>query len=208
MEEGCRVMRRVGGFLKISLGLIEKGIKEKKTIAILGNNTPRWTLSEIAIQSLGGVPLGLYSDALESEIVYLLDYSNCRTLFVEDEEKADKIMSLPDSQSKIDLMINDEPKGMNKYKDKRLIAYKDLVEIGVKNDYAFVIIADHGNADYALNQNGSPNTAHTTNPVPCFVFNTNFTDLENGKLADIAPTILKIMEVEIPTQMTGNILVK
>jgi 2,3-bisphosphoglycerate-independent phosphoglycerate mutase len=85
---------------------------------------------------------------------------------------------------------------------------KDLVEIGVKNDYAFVIIADHGNADYALNQNGSPNTAHTTNPVPCFVLNTNFTDLENGKLADIAPTILKIMEVEIPTQMTGNILVK
>ena len=117
----------------ISLGLMEKGIKEKKTIAILGNNTPRWTLSEIAIQSLGGVPLGLYSDALESEIVYLLDYSNCRTLFVEDEEQADKIMSLPDSQSKIDLIIYDEPKGMNKYKDKRLIAYKDLVEIGRKS---------------------------------------------------------------------------
>ena len=85
---------------------------------------------------------------------------------------------------------------------------KDLVEIGTKNDYAFVIIADHGNADFALNQNGSPNTAHTTNPVPCFVLNTNFTHLDNGKLADIAPTILKIMEVEIPAEMTGNILVK
>ena len=68
----------------ISLGLMEKGIKEKKTIAIIGNNTPRWTLSEIAVQSLGVIPLGLYSDALESEIVYLLDYTDCRTVFVED----------------------------------------------------------------------------------------------------------------------------
>ena len=116
----------------ISLGLIEKGIKEKKTIAILGNNTPRWTLSEIAVQSLGGVPLGIYSDALENEIIYLLDYANCKTVFVEDEEQADKIMSLPNSRSKIDLIIYDEPKGMNKYNDIRLIAYKDLLEIGRK----------------------------------------------------------------------------
>lgn len=85
---------------------------------------------------------------------------------------------------------------------------KKVVEIGVKNDYAFVIIADHGNADFAINQNGSPNTAHTTNPVPCFILNTNFNTLENGKLADVAPTILKIMNVDIPTEMTGNILVK
>lgn len=85
---------------------------------------------------------------------------------------------------------------------------KDVVEAGIKNDYAFVIIADHGNADFALNQNGSPNTAHTTNPVPCFVLNTDYNNLENGKLGDIAPTILKIMEVEIPSEMTGKILVK
>ena len=82
------------------------------------------------------------------------------------------------------------------------------MEAVIKNDYAFVIIADHGNADFALNQNGSPNTAHTTNPVPCFILNTDYKNLENGKLGDIAPTILKIMEVEIPSQMTGKILVK
>jgi 2,3-bisphosphoglycerate-independent phosphoglycerate mutase len=84
----------------------------------------------------------------------------------------------------------------------------EVVDAGIKNDYAFVIIADHGNADFALNQNGSPNTAHTTNPVPCFVLNTDYNNLENGKLGDIAPTILKIMQVEIPSQMTGKILVK
>ena len=80
----------------ITLGLHAKGIIGKKTIAILGNNTPRWTLAEIAVQSLGSIPLGIYSDALESEIIYLIDYSSCRVVFVEDEEQADKIMSLSD----------------------------------------------------------------------------------------------------------------
>ena len=83
-----------------------------------------------------------------------------------------------------------------------------VVEAGLKNDYAFIIIADHGNADFVINADGSPNTAHSTNPVPCFALNTGFEKIENGILGDIAPTILKIMGVEIPTQMTGNILIK
>ena len=83
-----------------------------------------------------------------------------------------------------------------------------VVEVGLKNDYAFIIIADHGNADFVVNTDGSPNTAHSTNPVPCFVLNTSFEKIENGKLGDIAPTILQIMGVEIPAEMTGNILIK
>jgi 2,3-bisphosphoglycerate-independent phosphoglycerate mutase len=83
-----------------------------------------------------------------------------------------------------------------------------VVEAGLKNDYAFIIIADHGNADFAINPDGSPNTAHSTNLVPCFALNTGFEKIENGKLGDIAPTILKIMGVEIPTEMTGEILIK
>ena len=116
----------------ITLGLHFKGVAAKNTVAILGNNTPRWTLAEIAIQSLGSIPLGVYSDALESEITYLIDYSKCRVLFVEDEEQADKIMSLSDSMSKIDLIIFDELKGMNKYDDKRLISYQNLLKLGKK----------------------------------------------------------------------------
>jgi 2,3-bisphosphoglycerate-independent phosphoglycerate mutase len=83
-----------------------------------------------------------------------------------------------------------------------------VVEAGLKNDYAFIIIADHGNADFAINADGSPNTAHSTNLVPCFALNTGFKNIENGKLGDIAPTILKIMEVETPIEMTGIILIK
>ncbi len=116
----------------ITLGLYSKGVIGKNTVAILGNNTPRWTLAEIAVQSLGSIPLGVYSDALESEITYLIDYSKCRVIFVEDEEQADKVMSLPGSSSKIDLIIFDEPKGMNKYNDKRLISYKSLLCLGME----------------------------------------------------------------------------
>ena len=85
---------------------------------------------------------------------------------------------------------------------------RKVVEEGLKNDYAFIIIADHGNADFAINPDGSPNTAHSTNLVPCFALNTGFEKIENGKLGDIAPTILKIMGVKIPTEMTGEILIK
>ena len=85
---------------------------------------------------------------------------------------------------------------------------RKVVETGLKNDYAFIIIADHGNADFAINKDGTPNTAHSTNLVPCFALNTDFEKIENGKLGDIAPTILKIMGIEIPTEMTGKILIK
>jgi 2,3-bisphosphoglycerate-independent phosphoglycerate mutase len=83
-----------------------------------------------------------------------------------------------------------------------------VVEAGLKNDYAFLIIADHGNADFSINPDGTPNTAHSTNLVPCFALNTGFQNIVNGKLADIAPTILNIMGVNIPKEMTGNILIK
>lgn len=84
---------------------------------------------------------------------------------------------------------------------------KQVVEAGLKQDYAFIIIADHGNADFMINEDGSPNTAHTTNLVPCFLLNTSYTEIHNGKLADIAPTVLKIMNIDAPEEMNGDTLV-
>jgi 2,3-bisphosphoglycerate-independent phosphoglycerate mutase len=84
---------------------------------------------------------------------------------------------------------------------------KEVVETGIKNGYSFIIIADHGNADFAVNADGSPNTAHSKNPVPCVLIDKDFKHIKNGKLADIAPSILKIMEIEIPKEMTGEVLV-
>lgn len=84
---------------------------------------------------------------------------------------------------------------------------KKVVEAGLKKNYSFLIIADHGNADYAINADGTPNTAHTTNPVPCIVISKGIKKAKNGRLADIAPTILKLMELKKPKEMTGKELV-
>lgn len=84
---------------------------------------------------------------------------------------------------------------------------KAVVETGLKNGYSFIIIADHGNADYMINEDGSPNTAHTTNLVPCIIIDNDVTQVKDGKLGDIAPTILQILGVPIPKEMTGNVLV-
>jgi 2,3-bisphosphoglycerate-independent phosphoglycerate mutase len=82
-----------------------------------------------------------------------------------------------------------------------------IVSSGIENKYSFIIIADHGNADVAINEDGSPNTAHSVNPVPCILIDKDTTQIKHGKLADIAPTILQLLNVEIPKEMTGDILI-
>jgi len=84
---------------------------------------------------------------------------------------------------------------------------KRVVEAGLANGYSFIIIADHGNAEYMINENGTPNTAHTTNPVDCVLIDSDYKKISNGKLADLAPTILTMMGIEIPKEMDGKILV-
>lgn len=84
---------------------------------------------------------------------------------------------------------------------------KRVVDAGLANGYSFIILADHGNAEYMVNGDGSVNTAHTTNLVPCVLLDSDYKTLKDGKLGDIAPTILKIMGVNIPEIMTGNVLV-
>ncbi|MCP9751717.1 2,3-bisphosphoglycerate-independent phosphoglycerate mutase [Ferruginibacter sp. HRS2-29] len=83
-----------------------------------------------------------------------------------------------------------------------------VVGAALQHDYAIFLLADHGNADYEINEDGTPNTAHTLNLVPFFVIDNNWRGtVLPGKLGDVAPTILKMMNVPIPTEMSGNILI-
>lgn len=84
----------------------------------------------------------------------------------------------------------------------------EVVETAKAHGYTIVIIADHGNADYALNEDGSPNTAHSLNPVPIILVTDKYKQVESGILADVAPTVLHIMGLPIPEEMTGRILCK
>lgn len=83
---------------------------------------------------------------------------------------------------------------------------KEVVDTGRSNGYQFIIIADHGNADYARHPDGAPHTAHTTNPVPVVILSTEAKPLHDGKLADVAPTVLKLMGIDQPAAMTGKAL--
>ena len=84
-----------------------------------------------------------------------------------------------------------------------------VVTAALKQDYTIFLTADHGNADYEINEDGTPNTAHTLNLVPLFVIDNNWKgEVLTGKLGDIAPSILTVMSLPIPKEMTGNILVK
>jgi 2,3-bisphosphoglycerate-independent phosphoglycerate mutase len=85
-----------------------------------------------------------------------------------------------------------------------------LVNAALAKDYDIIVIADHGNSDYMINEDGSPNTAHSMNPVPCIYVSKQAPGAKvlPGKLGDIAPTILKLLGIPIPSEMTGRILIQ
>jgi len=83
----------------------------------------------------------------------------------------------------------------------------EVVKAAVDHNYEVIIIADHGNADNAVNPDGSPNTAHSLNPVPCILVSERYKNIREGVLADVAPTILCLMGIEAPEEMTGRSLI-
>jgi 2,3-bisphosphoglycerate-independent phosphoglycerate mutase len=85
---------------------------------------------------------------------------------------------------------------------------KRVVTAALAHGYTILLTADHGNADYMINEDGTPNTAHTLNPVPLFLIDTSYRGkLLSGKLGDLAPTILQLLNISIPAEMTGQVLI-
>lgn len=87
------------------------------------------------------------------------------------------------------------------------ICVKEIIETALKNDYTTLLIADHGNCETMINEDGSPNTAHTTNPVPIILIDPDLKTIKDGVLGDIAPTILHLMNIEKPDVMSRFSLV-
>src|SRR5690606_34148360 len=79
-----------------------------------------------------------------------------------------------------------------------------LLKTALEMQYQVIVIADHGNSDEAKNADGTPNTAHSMNPVPCIVISDKVKEVKNGKLADIAPGVLKLINLPTPSEMDGN----
>ena len=83
-----------------------------------------------------------------------------------------------------------------------------VVTTALAHGYVVLLTADHGNADHAVNEDGTPNTAHSLNPVPIVVVSDRVASVQNGVLADVAPTVLSLMGVEPPAAMTGKSLIE
>ena len=84
-----------------------------------------------------------------------------------------------------------------------------VVTAALENGYTIFLTADHGNADYMINEDGTPNTAHTLNLVPFFIIDKEWKgNIKPGKLGDLAPSILTMMDLPIPKEMTGEILIQ
>jgi 2,3-bisphosphoglycerate-independent phosphoglycerate mutase len=86
------------------------------------------------------------------------------------------------------------------------VCVKEVIEAALANNYTTLIIADHGNCETMINPDGSPNTAHTTNPVPIILVDKELTSIHDGVLGDLAPTILELMGIEKPAVMTSHSL--
>ena len=87
------------------------------------------------------------------------------------------------------------------------ICVKEIIETALGNNYTTLLIADHGNCETMINEDGSPNTAHTTNPVPIILIDEDLKSIKSGVLGDIAPTILDLMGIEKPDEMTQYSLI-
>ena len=113
-----------------ALGMVELGLGADDVIGIVGDNRPDWVAGEIAAHAIGGMSLGLYRDALEDEIAYLIGYGEAKLVFAEDEEQVDKLLGLADRAPSLRHIVYSDPRGMRKYDDPRLLSADRLAELG------------------------------------------------------------------------------
>ncbi len=112
------------------LGLVSLGIEKDDKVAIVGDNRPEWVFGELAAQSAGAVPLGIYQDSTSKEVGYVIDHSDAKFIIAEDQEQVDKILELKESIPKVQKVIFTDPKGMRNYQDEMLIDFTEVEAMG------------------------------------------------------------------------------
>jgi long-chain acyl-CoA synthetase len=115
----------------MALGLASLGIGAQDVVGLIGDNRPDWVMGEVATHAVGARSLGLYRDALDDEVAYLLAHAGAKAVFAEDEEQVDKLLNISDRVPGLAHIIYADPRGMRKYEDSRLIALDSLVRRGL-----------------------------------------------------------------------------
>jgi long-chain acyl-CoA synthetase len=114
----------------LALGLREVKIEARDVIGLLGDNRPDWVMGEVAAHAVGGLSLGIYRDALDEEVAYLLNHADVKIVFAEDEEQVDKLLALGPRIGSVRYIVYSDPRGMRKYDDSRLLPIEELVRSG------------------------------------------------------------------------------
>ncbi len=114
----------------LALGLVSLGFKAGDRLGIVGDNRPEWVYAELAAQSMGGVPVGMFRDAILAEMAHIIDHSRASMIVAEDQEQVDKILDLKDKLPRVEKIIYTDPKGLWNYQDDTLIPYAEVVRRG------------------------------------------------------------------------------
>jgi long-chain acyl-CoA synthetase len=114
----------------IALGLAGLGVGKGQVVALIGDNRPDWVMGEVAAHALGAMSLGIYRDALDEEVAYLVTHADAHVVFTEDEEQVDKLLNLADRIPSVRRIVFSDPRGMRKHADPRLLDIADLVKAG------------------------------------------------------------------------------
>ena len=147
---------------ELARGLLGLGIGRGDVVGIIGRNRPHWLWAEWAAHAVGAMSLGIYEDALGTEVAYLLGYAEARLVFVEDEEQADKVLEIADALPHLGWIVYNDPRGMRKYRDDRLLDRQQLIERGshVPADAFEATVAAGRGADVAMLCTTSGTTSH------------------------------------------------
>ena len=148
-----------------ALGLRQLGIGRDDVVALIGDNRPDWVMGEIAAHAAQAMSLGIYRDALEDEVAYLIVYADVKVVFAEDEEQVDKLLGLGDRIHTVKHIVYSDPRGMRKYQDPRLMAATDLIAMGHEllarePDLYDRLVADGKGEDVAVLCTTSGTTSH------------------------------------------------
>ena len=114
----------------IALGLHDLGVERGEVVGLIGKNRPNWLWGELAAHSIGAISLGIYQDAIEDEVAYLVNAAGCRLVLAEDEEQVDKLLALGARAPSLARIAYNDPRGMRKYHDARLVALEDVMRRG------------------------------------------------------------------------------
>jgi long-chain acyl-CoA synthetase len=113
-----------------ALGLKALGFRKHDKLAIIGDNRPEWLYAELAAQSLGGIPLGIYQDSILTEVAYIINHSEARLVVAEDQEQVDKILEMKDELPLLEKIVYTDRKGMRHYEDSSLLYFPDVENLG------------------------------------------------------------------------------